>query len=30
MRARDEAATEKTITSHIKHTRGLWVGRSEP
>lgn len=29
MRARDEAATERIITSHIKHTRGLWVGRSE-
>jgi DNA-binding GntR family transcriptional regulator len=29
MRARDEAATEGIITTHIKHTRGLWVGRSE-
>lgn len=29
MRARDEAATERIITSHIKHTRGLWVGRAE-
>jgi DNA-binding GntR family transcriptional regulator len=29
MRARDEAETESIITSHIKHTRGLWVGRAE-
>ncbi|MBA3381943.1 MAG: GntR family transcriptional regulator [Actinobacteria bacterium] len=29
MRARDTAATESIITSHIKHTRGLWVGREE-
>ena len=29
MRALDETATERIITSHIKHTRGLWVGRSE-
>jgi len=29
MRTRDEAETERIITSHIKHTRGLWVGRSE-
>ena len=29
MRERDAAATEEIITSHIKHTRGLWVGREE-
>jgi DNA-binding GntR family transcriptional regulator len=29
MRAHDVAATEAIITSHIKHTRGLWVGREE-
>lgn len=29
MRARDAAATRRLITSHIKHTRGLWVGREE-
>jgi DNA-binding GntR family transcriptional regulator len=29
MRARDGAATRRLITSHIKHTRGLWVGREE-
>lgn len=26
MRARDFAGTENLISSHIKHTRGLWVG----
>ena len=29
MRERDAGATEQIITSHIKHTRGLWVGREE-
>jgi DNA-binding GntR family transcriptional regulator len=29
MRAGDAAATRRLITSHIKHTRGLWVGREE-
>jgi DNA-binding GntR family transcriptional regulator len=29
MRARDANATRRLITSHIKHTRGLWVGRDE-
>jgi DNA-binding GntR family transcriptional regulator len=29
MRARDGAATRRLMTSHIKHTRGLWVGRDE-
>jgi DNA-binding GntR family transcriptional regulator len=29
MRAHDAVATERIITSHIKHTRGLWVGREE-
>jgi DNA-binding GntR family transcriptional regulator len=29
MRARDSAATRRLITTHIKHTRGLWVGRPE-
>lgn len=29
MRARDETATRTIITSHIRHTRGLWVGRAE-
>jgi DNA-binding GntR family transcriptional regulator len=29
MRARDGSATKRLITSHIKHTRGLWVGRDE-
>lgn len=29
MRARDQAKTESIITSHIKHTRGLWAGRAE-
>ena len=30
MRARDISATRSLITSHIKHTRGLWVGRADP
>lgn len=30
MRARDIARTRSLITSHIRHTRGLWVGRAEP
>ncbi len=30
MRARDTARTKSLITSHIRHTRGIWVGRSEP
>lgn len=30
MRSQDLAATRRLITSHIKHTRGLWVGREEP
>ena len=29
MRARDGAATRRLISSHIKHIRGLWVGREE-
>ena len=29
MRARDGASTRRLMTSHIKHTRGLWVGREE-
>ncbi len=29
MRARDAAATKALIKSHIKHIRGLWVGRDE-
>ncbi len=29
MRARDAAATRRVISSHIKHVRGLWVGREE-
>jgi DNA-binding GntR family transcriptional regulator len=29
MRARDAGATESLIDSHIKHVRGLWVGRDE-
>jgi DNA-binding GntR family transcriptional regulator len=29
MRAGDGAATERVIRSHIKHVRGLWVGREE-
>lgn len=29
MRAHDQAATERIITSHIKHTRGLWAGHAE-
>jgi DNA-binding GntR family transcriptional regulator len=29
MRARDAAATGRLIRSHIKHIRGLWVGRDE-
>jgi DNA-binding GntR family transcriptional regulator len=29
MRARDGAATRRLISSHIKHVRGLWVGREE-
>ena len=29
MRARDASGTRRLITSHIKHTRGLWVGRAE-
>jgi DNA-binding GntR family transcriptional regulator len=29
MRTHDTVATEAIITSHIKHTRGLWVGREE-
>jgi DNA-binding GntR family transcriptional regulator len=29
MRARDTAGTKRLINSHIKHIRGLWVGRDE-
>jgi len=29
MRARDTKATKSLINSHIKHIRGLWVGREE-
>jgi DNA-binding GntR family transcriptional regulator len=29
MRGRDTTATERVINSHIKHIRGLWVGREE-
>jgi DNA-binding GntR family transcriptional regulator len=29
MRARDTTATKSLINRHIKHTRGLWVGREE-
>jgi DNA-binding GntR family transcriptional regulator len=29
MRAHDGAATRRLISSHIKHVRGLWVGREE-
>jgi DNA-binding GntR family transcriptional regulator len=29
MRARDTTATKRLINSHIKHSRGLWVGRAE-
>jgi DNA-binding GntR family transcriptional regulator len=29
IRAHDTAATRRLITSHIKHVRGLWVGREE-
>jgi DNA-binding GntR family transcriptional regulator len=29
MRAHDLEETEAIITSHIKHTRGLWAGRTE-
>jgi DNA-binding GntR family transcriptional regulator len=29
MQARDTSLTRSVITSHIKHTRGLWVGRAE-
>jgi DNA-binding GntR family transcriptional regulator len=29
MREHDTTATERIITSHIRHTRGLWVGRAE-
>ncbi len=29
MRARDVELTERLIGSHIRHTRGLWVGRDE-
>jgi DNA-binding GntR family transcriptional regulator len=29
MRARDGTATKRLISSHIKHTRGLWAGRDE-
>jgi DNA-binding GntR family transcriptional regulator len=29
MRARDGARTKRLINSHIKHIRGLWVGRVE-
>jgi hypothetical protein len=29
MRTHDVEATERIITSHIKHTRGLWAGRAE-
>ena len=27
--AGDRSATRKLMTSHIGHTRGLWVGRAE-
>ena len=30
IRAGDTARTKSVITSHIGHTRGLWVGRAEP
>jgi DNA-binding GntR family transcriptional regulator len=29
MRARDTTATKRLINSHIRHSRGLWVGRAE-
>lgn len=29
MRARDTTTTKRLINSHIKHIRGLWVGREE-
>lgn len=29
MRSQDDGITKSLITSHIKHTRGLWVGRAE-
>ena len=29
MQARDISLTRSVITSHIKHIRGLWVGRAE-
>ncbi len=29
MRAGDRTAVRRLITTHIKHTRGLWVGRPE-
>jgi DNA-binding GntR family transcriptional regulator len=29
MRAHDRAATRRLISSHIKHVRGLWVGRAD-
>lgn len=29
MRERDGAATKRMISSHIKHVRGIWVGREE-
>jgi DNA-binding GntR family transcriptional regulator len=29
IRARDGAATKRLMSSHIKHIRGLWVGRDE-
>ena len=29
IRARDTAGTKRLINSHIKHIRGLWVGRDE-
>ncbi len=29
MRSRDRRATKTLIRSHIKHIRGLWVGRDE-
>lgn len=29
IRARDTTGTRRLITSHIKHIRGLWVGRDE-
>ena len=29
LRARDAEGTAELMTGHIKHTRGLWVGRDE-